>query len=67
MTVKENTKCRKIVTRNIQKIQETMKRPNPRIRRIDREDSQCKGPGNNFTRVIEENFLNLKKQVAVNE
>ena len=44
-----------------------MKRPNPRIRKIEREDSQYKGPGNNFTRVIEENFLNLKKQVAVNE
>jgi hypothetical protein len=38
-----------------------MKRPNPRRRRRrEREVSQCKGPGNIYNRVIEENFPNLK-------
>jgi hypothetical protein len=46
MTVEENTKSKKILTQNIQEIQDTMKRPNPRIIRRDREDSQCTGPGN---------------------
>ena len=34
-TVKENTKCKKAVTQNIQEIQDTMRRPNLRIIGID--------------------------------
>ena len=40
-TVKENAKCKKLLTQNIQEIQDTMKRPNLRIISIeDSEDSQ---------------------------
>ena len=43
-----------------------MKRPNLRIIRVsEKEDSQVKGPENVFSKVIEENFLNLKKEMAI--
>ena len=46
-TDKENAKCKKPVTQNIQKIQDTMRRPNIRLIRInEREDLQLKGPAN---------------------
>jgi hypothetical protein len=35
--IKESIKCKKILTQNIQKIQDTMKRPNLRITGIKRE------------------------------
>jgi hypothetical protein len=44
-----------------------MKRSN--LRRIgieEREDSQLKGPVNIFNKIIEENFPNLKKEMAIN-
>jgi hypothetical protein len=42
-TIKENAKCKKIVTQNIQEIQDTMRRPNLRIIGIDEnEDYQLK-------------------------
>ena len=48
-TVKENAKCKKLLTQNIQKIQETMRRSNLRITGIqDSEDSQIKGPEKNL-------------------
>jgi hypothetical protein len=66
-TVKENTKCKKILTQNIQEIQDTMRRPNLRIMSIDEnEDFQCKGPVNIFNKIIEENFPNLKKKMHMN-
>jgi predicted nucleic acid-binding Zn-ribbon protein len=34
-TIKENTKCKKILTQNIQEIQDTMRRPNLRIIAVD--------------------------------
>jgi hypothetical protein len=34
-TIRENAKCKKILTQNIQEIQDTMRRPNLRIRGID--------------------------------
>ena len=41
--IKENAKCKKILTQNIQEIQDTMSRPNLRIIGIDEsEDSQLK-------------------------
>jgi DNA-binding FrmR family transcriptional regulator len=35
ITIKENAKCKKILTQNIQEIQDTMRRPNLRIIGID--------------------------------
>jgi uncharacterized coiled-coil protein SlyX len=61
--VKENAKCTKLITQNIQEIQDTMKRPNLRIIGIEEsEDSQVKGPVNIFNKIIEENFPNIKKK-----
>jgi hypothetical protein len=57
----------KVQTQNIQEIQDTMKRPNLRIIGIkESEDSQLKGPVNNFKKIIEENFSNLKKEMPKN-
>jgi hypothetical protein len=54
---------KKILTQNIQEIQDTMRRPNLRIVSIDEnEDFQLKGPVNIFNKIIEENFPNLKKE-----
>jgi hypothetical protein len=66
-TIKENAKSKKILTQNIQEIQDTMKRPNPRIIGIDRkEDFQIKRPVNIFNKIIEENSPNLKKEMPMN-
>ena len=47
--IKENAKCKKFLTRNIQEIWDTMKRPNLRIIGIEEgEESQLKGPENFF-------------------
>ena len=61
-TIKENGKCIKILTQNIQEIQDTMRRPNLRITGVDEnEDFQLKGPANIFNKIIKENFPNLKE------
>jgi hypothetical protein len=61
-SIKENSKCKKILTRNIQEIQDTMRRPNLWIIRVDEnEDFQLKGPANIFNTITEENFHNLKE------
>ena len=66
-TTKENTKCKKILTQNIQEIQDTMRRPNLRIIGVDENvDFQLKGPANIFNKIIEENFPNLKKEIPMN-
>jgi uncharacterized coiled-coil protein SlyX len=60
--IKENAKCKKILTQNIQKTQYTMRRPNLWIIGIDEnEDFQLKGPVNIFNEIIEKNFPNPKK------
>jgi hypothetical protein len=42
--IKENSKCKKILTQNIQEIQDTMRRPNLRIIGIEEsEDFKLKG------------------------
>ena len=65
-TDKENVKCKKLLTQNIQEIQNTMRRPNLRIIGIEEsEDSQLKGPVNIFNKIIEENFPNLKKEMPM--
>jgi hypothetical protein len=54
-TVKENIKSKKLLNQNIQEIQDTMRRPNPRIIGIEeREDSQLKEPVNIFNKIIED-------------
>ena len=66
-TIKENAKCKKLLTQNIQEIQDTMRRPNLKIIGIEEsKDSQLKGPVNIFNKIIEENFLNLKKEMPMN-
>ena len=66
-TDKENTKCKRILTQNIQEIQDTMRRPNLRIIGVDEnEDFQLKGPANIFNKIIEENFPNLKNEMPMN-
>jgi hypothetical protein len=64
--VKENTNSKKLLTQNIQEIQDTMKRPNLRISIEESEDSQIKGPVNIFNKIIEESFPNLKKEMPMN-
>jgi hypothetical protein len=60
-TIKENVKCKKILTQNIQENQDTMRRPKLRIIGLDEnEDFQIKGPVNIFNKIIEENFPNLE-------
>jgi uncharacterized coiled-coil protein SlyX len=66
-TVTENTKCKKLLTQNIQEIQETMRRPNLRIIGIEEsesEDSQLRGV-NIFNKIIE-HFPNLNKGMSIN-
>ena len=66
-TVKENSKHKEHLTPKIQEIQDTAKRPNLRIIRIEEsKDFQLKGPENMYNKIIEENFTNLKKQMAIN-
>jgi chromosome segregation ATPase len=57
-TINENAKCKKILTQNIQKIQETIRN----IGKDENEDSQLKGSVNIFNKIIEENIPNLKKK-----
>ena len=66
-TVKENAKCKKLVTQNIQEIQDTIRKPNIRIIGIDEsEDLQLKRPENIFNKIMEENFPNLKREMPMN-
>ena len=49
ITIKENAKCKKILTQNIQEIQDTMRRPNLWLIGVhENEDFQIKGPANIF-------------------
>jgi hypothetical protein len=65
--IKENAKCKKILTQNVQEIKDTMRRPNLQIIGVDEnEDFQLKGPANIFNKIIEENFPNLKKEKHMN-
>jgi hypothetical protein len=65
-TIKENAKCKKILTQNIQEIQHTMRRRNLQIIGIEEnEGSQLKGPVNIFNKIIEENFPSLKKEMLM--
>lgn len=61
-TVKENTKCQKLLSQNIQEIQDIMKRSNQRIIRI-KTAKIPKGPGH-INKIIGEKFL--KKEMVIN-
>jgi hypothetical protein len=66
-TTVKNAKSKKLLTQNIQKIQDTMKRQNLRVIGIEEiKDSQPKGPVNIFNKIIEENFPNPKKVMPMN-
>jgi hypothetical protein len=65
--VKENVKCIKVLTQNFQDIQDTLRRPNLRIKgREESEDSHLKGSVNIFNKIIEETFYNQKKEMLMN-
>ncbi|MBL2462919.1 hypothetical protein ELJ59_30360, partial [Klebsiella pneumoniae] len=52
-TIKDNAKCKRILTQNIQEIQDTMRRPNLCIIGVDEnEDFQLKGPANILNKII---------------
>jgi hypothetical protein len=58
---------KKILTQNMQEMQDTMRRSNLRIIGIEEsEDSQLKGPVNIFNKIIEENSPNLQKEMPMN-
>jgi hypothetical protein len=66
-TIKENGKCKKIITQNIQKIKDTMRRRNLQIIGVDEnEDFQLRGPAIIFNKIIEENFQILKEEMPMN-
>jgi hypothetical protein len=65
-TIKENAKCKKILTQNIKEIQETIRRPNLSIIGVyENDDFHLKGPANIFNKIIEENFPKLKKELPM--
>jgi hypothetical protein len=64
--IKENAKCKMILTQNTQQIKDTMRRPNLRIIVDENEDFQLKGPANIFNKIIDENFPCLKKEMSMN-
>ena len=65
LIVKENTKCKKLLTPNIQEIEDTMRRPNLRIIGVDKnEDFQLKGPANIFNKIIEKKLPKSKDRDA---
>jgi DNA-binding FrmR family transcriptional regulator len=67
ITIEENAKCKKILTQNIQEIQDPLRRLNLQIIGVhENEDFQLKGPANIFSKIIEENFPNLKKDMPMN-
>ena len=49
--------AKKILTQNIQEIQDIMRRPDLQIIRVDEnEDFQLQGPANIFNKILEESF-----------
>jgi hypothetical protein len=66
-TIKENTKCKKILTQNIQEIQDTMRKPNLPIVGVDENEKfQVKRLANIFNKIIEENFPYQKIEMPMN-
>jgi predicted ribosome quality control (RQC) complex YloA/Tae2 family protein len=65
-TIKENAKGKKILTQNIEEIQDTMRRPNLQICMDENKDFQLKGQVNILNKIIEETFPNLNKEMPMN-
>ncbi|KAL6082496.1 hypothetical protein STEG23_002745 [Scotinomys teguina] len=65
ISVKENTKAKKVITQNFQEIWDTMKMPNLKIIGIEGEEYQLKGTENIFNKIIEDNFPSLKKDMPM--
>jgi len=66
--IKENIKHKKLLTQNIQEIQDTMIRSNIRKLGIEEgKDSKLKWSVNIFNKIIEEYFPNLKKEIPINK
>ena len=59
-TGNENSKYKNLLIQNIQRTHDIMK-----IGIEENKDSQLKGPENVFNKIIEENFPNLKKEMAI--
>ena len=60
-TAREDAKNKKLLTHNVQEIQDTMRRPNLRIIRIEEgKEYQLRGTVNTFNKIIEETFLPLR-------
>jgi hypothetical protein len=67
ITIKENAKCKKILTQNIKEIRVKMRRPNIRIIGVDENEYfQLNGPANIFNKIIEVSFPYLKKDMPMN-
>ena len=67
MSIKENVESKIIQIQIIHEIWDIMKRPILRITRIEIcKESQLHGPENIFSKHIEENFPNLKKEMPTN-
>jgi hypothetical protein len=63
ITLRENAKCKKFLTPNIQIIQDTMRRPKLRIIGIEKkEDSQLEGPVNIFNKIKKKTSLTYRKR-----
>ena len=66
-TVREDAKPKKLLTQNVQEIQDTMRRPNLRIIGIEEgKEYQLRGAVNIFNKVIEKNFPTLKNEITMN-
>jgi hypothetical protein len=64
--IKESAKSKKVLTQNMQEIQDTMKRPNLRIISIkESKDSQLKRTVNIFNKIIEQNFTEPKEEMFI--
>ena len=64
--IEKHNNSNKFLTQNIQEIWDTMKRSNLRIIGLEKgEDLQLKGQKNIITKIIEENFHNLKKDIPM--
>ena len=64
--MKENSKSNKLSSQNIQKIWDTIQRPNLRIIGIEEgEELLLEGSENIFNKIIEENFPNLRKDIPM--
>jgi hypothetical protein len=60
--VKENAKCKKLLTQNIQKIQDTMKRPNLRIIGIE---ESSKGQQTSSTKLWKKTSITSRKKCPI--